>query len=441
MLGAGDLLAGLPIAAYTTDADGRLTFYNDAAAQLWGQHPELGRQKWCGSWRLSWPDGRAMPHEQCAMALALREARKISGQEALVERPDGTRVPFLAYPSPVRSSSGQVTGGICLLIDLSEQERAETETARLAAIVSSSEEAIFSKTLEGRITSWNAGAERIFGYKPEEIVGEPVARIIPPELLQQEEEFIAKLKLGERIDHFDSIRVGKDGRRVNVSMSISPIREKSGKIVGAASIVRDITERKESEKLQQLLFDELNHRVKNMLCTIQAMARQGLRTAKSSDEFVNSFTGRLDALAQAHRLVVENKWKGSYLQEIVRQQISLGGSDDGRVDYAGPQLLLNPRTTMHLSMVLHELAANARAYGALAFDSGKLTICWDVSTSSELTLNWKERGIPNLSGPRSPGLGSALIEHSLKSDGGVVSHRYCADGLECEIRLPLSSVD
>ncbi|MBV8495216.1 MAG: PAS domain S-box protein, partial [Gammaproteobacteria bacterium] len=120
-------------------------------------------------------------------------------------------------------------------------------TALLAAIVESSDDAIVSKTLEGRILSWNQGATRIFGYQPEEVIGKPITTIIPPELHGQEQEILGKLRRGESIDHFDTIRLTKDGRLIPVSLSISPVRSASGRIIGAAKIARDISERKRSE--------------------------------------------------------------------------------------------------------------------------------------------------------------------------------------------------
>src|SRR3546814_3412713 len=215
-----------------------------------------------------------MRHDECPMAVTLREGRAAQGSEAVAERPDGTRVPFAPYPSLLRNASGRVIGAINLLIDLTDRDHAEIGLARLAAIVAFSDDAIISKTLQGRITSWNAGAVRIFGYEADEIVGQPITRIIPPELRGEEEEILAKLQRGERIDHFDTVRIAKDGRRVDISLTVSPLRDRTGKVVGASKVARDISERKQNEQLQRLLLDELNHRVKNTLAMIQAIAAQ-----------------------------------------------------------------------------------------------------------------------------------------------------------------------
>jgi PAS domain S-box-containing protein len=126
-----ELLNALPSAVYTTDAAGRITYYNDAAATLWGQRPALGSSEWCGSWKLYWPDGTLMPHDQCPMAVALKEDRAVRGQEAACERPDGTRVPFLACPTPLHDENGQLIGAVNMLIDITERKRTEEQQTLL----------------------------------------------------------------------------------------------------------------------------------------------------------------------------------------------------------------------------------------------------------------------------------------------------------------------
>src|SRR5262245_30287934 len=439
MITGTELLEALPVAVYTTDADGRITFYNRAAAELWGRHPELGSSQWCGSWRLYWPDGRPLPHNECPMAIALKEGREVRGVEAIVERPDGTRVRFRPYPTPVRDPSGRLVGAINLLMDVTEQHDAELESARLAAIVESSDDAIISKKLDGRITSWNAGATRIFGYEAEEMIGQPITRLIPPELLDEEKEIIARLSRGERIGHFETVRVAKDGRRLDISLTVSPVRDALGNIVGASKVARDVSERKDAEKLQRLLVDELNHRVKNTLATIQAIASQSLHRAKSPGDFVTTFSGRVQALARAHDLLTQKNLQGAEIMGVVREQVLYGGFDDTRVACSGPMLLLDSQSAMHLALVLHELATNARKYGALSVPTGRLSVSWELRTNGErnLVLDWKERGGPRISAPREKGFGSALIEQTLKGRGGKASIRYGAEGVTARINFPL----
>jgi PAS domain S-box-containing protein len=435
-----ELLEALPVAVYTTDAEGRITFYNQAAADLWGHHPELGSSQWCGSWRLYWPDGRPLPHGECPMAVALKEGRQVRGLEAIAERPDGTRVRFLPYPTPLRDASGRLVGAINLLMDITERHEASMESARLASIVASSDDAIISKTLDGRITSWNASATRIFGYHANEMIGQPITRIIPPELHAEESEIIAQLKRGERIDHYETVRVAKDGRRIDMSLTTSPLRDKSGRVIGASKVGRDITERKQAEQLQRTLTNELIHRIKNTLATVQAIATQSLLRAKSPSDFVSSFIGRVQAMAKAHTLLTKTMMQGTDVTELVSEQVLLGVSDDNRISCSGPLLVLDAQQALHLALVLHELATNARKYGALSVPNGRLSVSWQMRTNGgrNLLLLWKESSGPKVTAPSERGFGSTLIEQTLRAHGGEASVHYNTDGVTWEIELPIT---
>ena len=439
MIARTELLEALPVAVYTTNAQGRITFYNRAAAALWGHNPALGSSQWCGSWRLYWPDGRPMRHDQCPMAIALKEGREVRGVEAIAERPDGTRVRFRPYPTPLREPSGALIGAINLLMDITEEHDAHLESERLAAIVLSSDDAIISKTLEGRITSWNAGATRIFGYEASEMIGQSIFRIIPPELQGEEYEILARLQRGERIDHYETVRVAKDGRRIDVSLTVSPLHDRSGKVIGASKVGRDITDRKRAEKLQRVLTEELSHRVKNTLATVQAIASQSLMRAKSSGDFVSGFAGRLQALANAHTLLTRTQMQGADVMALVGEQVLIGAANGDKISCSGPSLMLDPQTAVHLALVLHELATNARKYGSLSVPSGRLSVTWEMRSNGgcSLLLSWKESDGPEVSAPRTHGFGRALIDQTVRSHGGRASVHYRRDGLRCEIELPL----
>src|SRR6266849_2358789 len=242
------LLEALPTAIYTTDPAGRITSYNQAAVELWGCRPELGKSEWCGSWRLYWPDGRTMPHDQCPMAVALRERRPLKGAEALAERPDGTRVPFLAYPTPLVDESGALIGALNMLVDITERKRAEHDGQLLASIVESSDDAIVSKDLDGIIVSWNKGAERLFGYSADEVLGKPITILIPPDRLDEEPGILARIRGGERVEHYETVRRRKDGSLIEISLTVSPVKTAEGRIVGASKIARDITDRRRAQE-------------------------------------------------------------------------------------------------------------------------------------------------------------------------------------------------
>ena len=434
------MLQALPVAIYTTDAQGVITFYNEAAVELSGRRPEIGRDQWCVTWRLYKSDGSPLPHDECPMAIALKEDRAVRGVEAFAERPDGSRVPFIPFPTPLHDESGRLIGAINLLMDVSKLREAEADQAHLSAIVESSDDAIISKTLGGRVTSWNTGAARLFGYAREDIVGQPVTRLIPAELHEEERHLLARVRRGERIGHYETVRLARDGRSIDVSLTLSPVRDRSGTVIGASSIARDITERKQAEKLRQLLLNELNHRVKNTLANVQAIAHHTLRRTRDPDKFATSFSGRIQSLARVHALLTKSEWKGADLRELIYDQLFNGAADETRLTAWGPYVRLSPQVAVHMALILHELGTNSVKYGALAASKGWVTVSWAVQ-NEELRLHWVERGGPAVTAPAARGFGLTLIEQSAKSEGGTAMISYEADGITWEIALPLQNVE
>jgi two-component system, chemotaxis family, CheB/CheR fusion protein len=253
------LLATLPVAAYTCDAEGLITYFNERAVELWGREPRLGDpvDRFCGSFRLFSADGSPMSHGECWMALALRDGKAYSGQEIVIERPEGNRCIALAYANPFRNERGELAGAVNVLVDITDRRHAELARSQLAAIVESSDDAIVGKDLNGVIQSWNAAAQRLFGYTPEQAVGRHISFLIPAERADEEDRILARLRAGERVYHFDTVRVRSDGQPVHVSLTISPIRDGAGRIVGASKIARDITDRKQDEERIYRLMTQL----------------------------------------------------------------------------------------------------------------------------------------------------------------------------------------
>lgn len=167
---------------------------------------------------------------------------------------------------PLRDSSGAVTGVLSHGIDLTDRKRAEEGQAYLAAIVESSDDAIVGKTLNGQILSWNAGTQRIFGYPADEAIGRPITLIIPPERQDEERMILDRIRRGERVEHFETIRVSKTGRRIDISLTVSPVRNREGQIVGVSKVARDITDRKQAEKALREADRRKEHFIA-MLCT------------------------------------------------------------------------------------------------------------------------------------------------------------------------------
>jgi PAS domain S-box-containing protein len=446
-----DLLQALPAAVYTTDAAGRITFYNDAAVALWGVRPELGKAEFCGSWKLYWPDGTLMRHDECPMAMALREKRAIRGMEAIAERPDGSRVTFIPYPTPLFDASGELVGGVNMLIDITGRDRddqsrktAEQSARRLAAIVESSEDAILAKDLDGIITDWNQGAERLFGYTAEETIGRSVTMLIPLERQDEEPAILARIRRGERIEHYETIRRRKDGSLIEISLTVSPVKDGNGRVVGASKIARDITERRRAEERQAMLLREMSHRVKNLFALSGAVITLSTRSAKSPEDLAEQVRNRLGSLARAHDLTLpdlkhEQAVTPTTLQALLRTVVSPyeeQGRD--RVTAVGPEVTITGHAVTSLALLLHELATNAAKYGGLSTPAGSLAVDWAIEDGT-LSLTWAERGGPSAGGGVGvEGFGTWLVDSTIKRQlQGRISRRWDTDGLTIEMSMPL----
>ncbi|NOJ46023.1 PAS domain-containing sensor histidine kinase [Bradyrhizobium archetypum] len=312
-----DLLEALPAAVYTTDAAGRINFFNKAAVEMAGRTP-LPDDQWCVTWKLYWPDGTPLPHNECPMAVTLRENRPVRGAEATAERPDGTRVPFIPYPTPLRDADGNLVGAINMLVD--------------------------------------------------------------------------------------------------------------------------ITERKRAENAQKVLIDELNHRVKNTLATVQSLANQTARHSKSLSEFTKTFEGRILALAHAHDLLSKRNWQDAPLETLIHDIIA-PVAGEGRVLTAGPHVELSPRIALNVTMVLNELLTNASKYGALSSSQGSVSVRWNLRNEPSrmiLECDWRESGGPEVRPPKRRGFGSRLMERCIERDlSGEFDLVLEPDGARCHMVIPL----
>ena len=314
-----DLLEGLPAAVYTTDANGRITFFNKACIDMAGRTPQLG-DEWCVTWRLHTADGAPLPHDQCPMAVALKEDRPVRGVEAIAERPDGSFVPFIPYPTPLHDAHG--------------------------------------------------------------------------------------------------------------------------KLIGAINMLVDITERKQAENRQKTLIDELNHRVKNTLATVQSLALQTARHSDNLTDFTARYEKRLLGLARAHDLLTKRHWEDAPLDFLAREILAPMTATFGeRVQIRGPSVTLNPRAALSLTMALTELATNAAKYGALSSETGTLSLTWQVREGAGRTmidLVWQESGGPPVQAPTRRGFGTRLIERCIERDlSGELDLIFDSKGLCCRTAIPL----
>jgi PAS domain S-box-containing protein len=314
-----ELLDALPMAVYTTDPTGKITYFNEAAAELAGRRPEIGKDEWCVSWKLFWPDGTPLPHDQCPMATAIRTGEELRGAEAILERPDGTRRVFTPFPTLLRDSQGEVAGAINVLVDITALKKADDE--------------------------------------------------------------------------------------------------------------------------QRVLIDELNHRVKNTLATVQSIS---LHTHRSSPEaFVERFEERIVALSKAHDLLTRRRWSGVGLGELLEQEFAAYADPvEGRIIMSGPELTLSARTGLALGMAMHELITNAAKYGSLSAPDGVVRLSWAVEERAgarQMHLNWIESGGPPVRQPERRGFGRRLIERTIQKDlRGDLTLEFEPSGLKARMSIPVS---
>lgn len=243
-----NLLEDLPVAVYSCNKEGYITSFNKAAVKLWGKTPELNKDKWHINREIFDADGALLKPEEMPTGKVLKYGKAVKQQEIYIKHPDGNISCILSNPKPLFSDSGELTGAVNILIDITEQKNAESKQGMLASIIESSEDAIVSKNLAGIITSWNHAAQRLFGYTEDEIIGKHITVLIPEDRYDEEELIIKKIRANERIEHFETIRKTKSGEEIQISLTISPIRNSANQVIGASKIIRDIGRQKKSEE-------------------------------------------------------------------------------------------------------------------------------------------------------------------------------------------------
>ena len=309
----------------------------------------------------------------------------------------------------------------------------EQQLRWLASIVESSDDAIVSKNLDGIITSWNRGAERVFGYTAGEAIGQPITIVIPEDRQSEEREILTGIRRGEPI-HFETVRQRKHGSLVAVSLTVSPVKNAEGKIVGASKIARDITEQKRNQEQIATLAREAEHRSKNLLATVQATVN--LSQSDTSEGLKRAIEGRIQALANVHSLFVDSRWIGAELSTIATQELApYSEKSKTRVLIEGPQVLLDPNAAQIIAVILHELATNAAKYGALSTANGQVDLKWSHEADRRLRLCWTETGGPAVQEPTRKGFGRRVTEQMIAQIKGITRFDWRVEGLVCEIIL------
>ncbi|MCF6370920.1 sensor histidine kinase [Rhizobium halophilum] len=317
----------------------------------------------------------------------------------------------------------------------------------LASIVESSQDAIISKTINGIITSWNRGAEQLFGYQAEEVVGKPITILIPEDRLDEEPAILAKLRAGQKVDHFDTVRRRKDGSLLDISLTISPIKDSDGTIVGASKIARDISSRKRDEERQRLLLGEMHHRVKNLFALTSGLITMASKSAVSPAELAHSMRQRLSALAAAHDLTLpsldgpQERDEGATLQQLLEKVVAPYQDESRhRISLLGPDFPVAQSNTTKIALLFHELATNAAKYGALSIPDGRVAITIKAD-DDQIILAWKEIGGPlGSEGKSSPGFGTRLIDSIARGFPATVDREWGPDGLCVTFEIAVSTL-
>jgi two-component system, chemotaxis family, CheB/CheR fusion protein len=483
-----ELLAKLPAAAYTCDAEGLMTYFNERAVELWGREPKLNDpvDRFCGSFRLFAANGAPISHRECWMTLALKNAKAYNEQEIAIERPDGSRRIVLAYANPFLNEQGEVVGAVNVLVDITDRKRAEMSRSQLAAIVESSDDAIVGKDLNGVIQSWNAGAQRLFGYTAEQAVGRHISFIIPPDRAEEEDRILARIRCGERIYHFDTVRVRSDGHPIHVSLTISPIRDNAGRIIGASKIARDITDRKQAEERIYSLMAQLKNadsRKDEFLATLAHELRNPLASLQNVLEIVKRCNGNGEVmervrstmekqLGQMARLVDDlldiNRISRGKL-ELRKEHVDLASVIHRSIEACRP-LIENAQHELHVSLppepiyLYADSARLAQVFGNLLTNACKYTprggqIYLSVERQGrEAAVHVRDTGLgiptdqlagifemfsqidrPSEYSQGGLGIGLALVKRLVEMQGGSVEAYSEGEGRGSEfvVRLPI----
>ncbi len=321
--------------------------------------------------------------------------------------------------------------------------KAAAVDARYRAIVDTAVDAIVVIDERGRIAAFNPAAERLFGYAAGEMVGQNVHRLMPEPYHGEHDGYLSRYReTGER----RIIGIGRevsglrsDGTTFPLELSIAEWREGGKRFF--TGVMRDVTDRRRAEELQRLMINELNHRVKNTLATVQSVAGQTLRNAEDLDDARDSLTRRLLALARGHDILTRESWDGAELADIVASVAAAHGEPD-RFVLDGPAVRLAPKAALALSMALHELMTNAAKYGALSNADGQVRLTWRRSRETagdRLQLRWEETDGPPVNAPTRQGFGTRLITGGLARElGGEVRLDYPSGGVVCEIDAQLA---
>lgn len=346
---------------------------------------------------------------------------------------------------PYRTVENKIDGVVVTFVDITERREAEQalkdsdrRLLRKGRLVELSREPIFVWDFDGGVLEWNRGCEELYGFSRAEALGQIKANLLRTAVPGSSFEEMRRALVEGGNWSGELKQRTKDGRELTVESWIELVEMEGRRLVFEST--RDITERKQWERRQQLLLAELTHRVKNTLSVVQAIARQSWRTTESSEDFIEKFDGRLAALSSTHNLLIESEWKGADLAALARAELEPYVTEGERLQLDGAPTVLPAALVMPFGLVLHEIATNSAKYGSLSARSGRVNLNWSIDPSNNvptLTFVWAETGGPTVEPPDRNGFGGWLIEFGIPD--ARVQRDFRSEGLVCTIEAPMPS--
>jgi PAS domain S-box-containing protein len=430
-------------AILSKDLNGIIATFNRGAEQLFGYEAEevIGQPV-----TILIPADRQ--HEEPDILARIRRGERVHQLETVRRRKDGTLIDISLTVSPVKDDQGRIIGASKIARDVTHRKLAEAKLReserRFREMIAELPAAVFAVDAEGRLTHCNQAGLDLAGRVPclsidRWCIGWRLYHADGAVMPHEESPMAVAIKTGKSFQGAEMVIERPDGMRKLVTSYPTALRDEEGHIIGGLNVLFDITERKRNEERITLLLNEVDHRSKNILSVVQAIAKQ---TAISTpDEFLPHFSQRLQTLASSHDLLVKSQWQGVEISDLIRVQLGhfeeLLGS---RIKLDGPQFKLSVTAAQTLGMIVHELATNAAKYGALSNDSGQVEICWQAP-SDAFAIGWIEHGGPNVVAPNRRGFGSIVVKTMAESSlDGDVDLEYAPTGLRWRVVCPASSV-
>jgi two-component sensor histidine kinase len=442
------ILDALPIGFYCCDGDGQILRANRKAVALWGRTVRLldSVHRFCGSLRLRSLDGSVIPPEQSPMARAVLEGESFDGAETIMENPDGKRWVARHHAAPLRDLAGRVVGGVDCFQDISPEyemrQALERQQRTFDLAMTASEMGTWRYTLADNVCVYDENAQRLYGLTEARFLHDArgVKEKFHPDDMELMWSRVAKALDPTGDGRYDvEYRVKQpDGgwRWLSAWGTVEFDGEGAGrKAVAISGASRDLSGSKKAEELQRLLVNELNHRVKNTLATVQSIVFYTLRGATDLQAGRDALNERIISLARVHDLLTARSWSGADVRDVVHRAMEPFSA--AQLDLSGPSAEVSPRHALAVSLALHELATNAAKYGALSTPGGRIEVRW-TSDAERLNLSWRESGGPPVTPPTRRGFGTRLLATSLAREFGEGSRlEYAPEGVRFDLSAPL----